>query len=270
MTNTELTTVADPKAIVAHQRRFVEAMRDEIIRNHTIEMQGKRYVRVAGGTAIANALGLTVMEQESEFVPETPDLGAHWRATAEVVDAAGIVRSRGCGRVFLSEDRWGTAPPHAAAAMAGTRAAARALRYVLGHYYIALGAADTPSEEMEVVMAHGSSPRPARPATRPATPATPEQAFVKSHTTVTAVDEHRGNTNGRDWCKYKIHTDRGVLTTFNSDFAAVASSAITGGVQVIASAKAGRHGLDLTAIAFAEEPSLEAVAMDDETADWNP
>jgi hypothetical protein len=274
MTSTELTTVADPKAIVAHQRRFVEAMRDEILRNHTIEMDGKRYVKVAGGTAIANALGLTVMEQESDFIAETPDLPAHWRAIAIVVDAAGVTRGRGCGRVFLTERRWGNAEPYAAAAMAGTRAAARALRYVLGHYYIALGAADTPSEEMEMVIAERQSPRPASPrpeSPRPASPAA-TAAFRNEECVVTAVDQHRGSTNGRDWVKFKIHTDRGTLTTFNGDIAKVAESALASGVAVIATAKAGRHGLDAVSMKLAEasEAVLEAVPMNDGVEDWNP
>lgn len=271
MTSTELTTVADPKAIVAHQRRFVEAMRDEILRNHTIEMDGKRYVKVAGGTAIANALGLTVMEQESDFVAETPDLPAHWRAIAVVVDAAGVTRGRGCGRVFLTERRWGNAEPYAAAAMAGTRAAARALRYVLGHYYIALGAADTPSEEMEMVIAERQAPRQASP--RQASPASPPaQAFRNEECIVTAVDQHRGTTNGRDWVKFKVHTDRGTLTTFNGDIAKVAESALASGVAVIATAKSGRHGLDAVSmkLAAAPETALEAVPMDDGIEDWNP
>ncbi len=138
-----------------------------VVQHLTIELQGKRYVQVAGATAVAAALGYSVREAEggSRYVPETDDLPGYWECTAEVLDPNGAVIGRGTGMVDDHERPWNTRPHFARRAMASTRAAGRALRLAVGHLFAGLGAGvqSVTAEEMpEVAYEPPQAPTPAK------------------------------------------------------------------------------------------------------------
>lgn len=237
---------------------LVSAVRRVVVERHVLRIGDRAYVRVAGGTAIANAMGLTVREASCEYVPEGTQ-PAHWHAIAEVVDERGQIVGRGSGRVFSDEPRWQQAERFAAAAMAGTRAAARALRYVLGHVYVAMELADTPAEEMEAI-----TPRrevidvPARVVPPP--PPTNSLPTGPVTATVTAVESRQGTTNGRAWTKHKITLgDLGPTYTFDSKVASMAEEALAQALAVevtLAPSKRGQS-VDLKSLRIVSPPMEE-------------
>jgi hypothetical protein len=112
-----------------------------VLEHLTVPLQGKRYVTVAGATAVASAFGYSVREAEggSRYVPATDDLPGYWECVAEVLDPAGVVIGRGTGMVSDDERPWSTRPHFARRAMASTRSAGRALRMCVGHLFVGLG-----------------------------------------------------------------------------------------------------------------------------------
>jgi len=112
-----------------------------VVTHLTTELQGKRYVTVAGATAVASALGYSVREAEggSRYVRKTDDLPGYWECTAEVLDPSGAVIGRGSGMVADDEPMWKGRQHFARRAMASTRAAGRALRLAVGHLFAGLG-----------------------------------------------------------------------------------------------------------------------------------
>jgi len=141
--STELTK-AKPAANPAleplrHQVGIVQALAPQILSRYAINLQGKKYVQVAGATLIANAMGYTVRE----VGVERKDFGGGvtgWEATAEILDLeTGAIIGRGSGIVTDDENPWGSRPHCARRAMASTRAAGRALRLSMGHLFAYLG-----------------------------------------------------------------------------------------------------------------------------------
>jgi len=140
-----------------------------VVSHLTTELQGKRYVTVAGATAVASALGYSVREAEggSKYVPKGEHLPGYWECTAEVLDPTGAVIGRGTGMVADDESPWSKRPLFAKRAMASTRAAGRALRLAVGHLFAGLGAGvqtvtleEMPMEESEPARAPKPSPPP--------------------------------------------------------------------------------------------------------------
>lgn len=123
-----------PDAVPAVVARYV-------LEHLTVPLQGKKYVTVAGATAVASALGFSVREAEgcSRYIAPTDHLPGYWECTAEVLDPAGMVIGRGSGMVTDDERPWSTRPHFARRAMASTRAAGRALRMCVGHLFVGLG-----------------------------------------------------------------------------------------------------------------------------------
>ena len=128
-----------PATFVAAQDAAIVARRmgSIIAERYSVDLQGKRYVTVAGATLLANALGLHVREVEVKYMQLGDATG--WEATAEVVDADGRVIGRGSGICLTSESAWARRPEFARRAMASTRAAGRALRLCCGHMFSMLG-----------------------------------------------------------------------------------------------------------------------------------
>ena len=144
-----------------------------VVQHLTTELQGKRYVTVAGATAVASALGYSVREAEggSRYVRKTEDLPGYWECTAEVLDPSGAVIGRGTGMVADDESPWNRRQHFARRAMASTRAAGRALRLAVGHLFAGLGAGvqSVTLEEMpEVEYEPPKASTPAKAATPPA------------------------------------------------------------------------------------------------------
>jgi hypothetical protein len=138
-----------------------------VVDHLTQNLQGKRYVTVAGGTAIASALGYSVREVGMVYHPPTEFLPGMWEATAEVLDPAGLAIGRGTGVVADDERPWNTRPLFARRAMASTRAAGRALRLCLGHLFVGLGAGFTATTLEEMPEEVADAPTPQRAATPP-------------------------------------------------------------------------------------------------------
>ena len=236
---------------------LVSAVKRVVVERHVLRLGDRAYVRVAGGTAIANAMGLTVREASCEYVPEGTQ-PAHWHAIAEVVDERGQIVGRGSGRVFSDEPRWQQAERFACAAMAGTRAAARALRYVLGHVYVAMELADTPAEEMEAITPRDFIDVPARVVPPP--PPTKSLPTGPVTATVTAVESKDGITNGRPWTKYKITLgDLGPAYTFDSKVAGLAEEALAQslGVEVTLALSKRGQSVDLKSFRIVEQAMEE-------------
>lgn len=146
MSSTDLARIppADTKKLLAleplrGQVDIVKALAPEIMKRYTIQLQGKTYVQVAGATLLANGMGYTVREVEVKRV----DFGGGvtgWEATCEIFDIeTNTVIGRGSGIVTDDEKPWGSRPQFARRAMASTRAAGRALRLSLGHFFAYLG-----------------------------------------------------------------------------------------------------------------------------------
>jgi hypothetical protein len=128
---------ADALARSGNALRVAASMGSTIIQRYSVELQGKRYVTVAGATLLANGLGYTVREVSVTYMTLGDATG--WEAVAEVIDSDGRVIGRGSGICLDSESTWARRPEFARRAMASTRAAGRALRLCLGHLFGMLG-----------------------------------------------------------------------------------------------------------------------------------
>jgi hypothetical protein len=149
--STELATVeaATPLTRARFEAHVAKEMGPHVVRTFSIELQGKRYVQVAGATALASGCGYAVREVEVRRFDVDGIKG--WEATAEIVDrSTGYVIGRGSGIVTDDERPWGSRPQFARRAMASTRAAGRALRLSLGHLFALMGdrVATVTAEEM--------------------------------------------------------------------------------------------------------------------------
>jgi hypothetical protein len=157
-----------------------------VLKSHTVELQGKRYVMVSGATMVANALGYTVREVSVERKQFEPGLSG-WEAVCEVVDIeTGVAIGRGSGIVADDERPWGNRPQFARRAMASTRAAGRALRLSMGHLFGYLGdrVQSTTLEEMPVE----APERPSAPKPSPE----PVPGYERLH--VISVAQKKGKT----------------------------------------------------------------------------
>jgi hypothetical protein len=131
--------VFDSLALAREHSRIAREMGNFILTNHSELLQGKRYIRVSGATALANGCGYTVREVCGQRMEWSPGLTG-WEVTCEIIDVqTGITIGRGTGIVTDDEKLWSTRPQFARRSMASTRAAGRALRLALGHLFVLLG-----------------------------------------------------------------------------------------------------------------------------------
>jgi hypothetical protein len=203
---------------VAQNEQLLRAIAPTIKKNHVIMQRGQSYVCVAGGIAIANALGFTIATDE--VVAHNDDDGKYYSAVASLIDSTtGITIGKATGYVGMDEERWASAPLYARRSMTSTRAVARMLRQNFGHFYVALGHSDTPLEELPDIP---DNPRPDnRGFNKPPVADAPDGHQIMH---VTAVDEW--SKEGADWTKYTITLAEGYsVTTFKDAFADIAKSA---------------------------------------------
>ena len=150
-----------PQERITENAELVVALAPEIQREHLANIQGKEYMCVGGGIAIANALGFTI---SVSGITRDQDLGV-FEATAEMRNGlTNEVVATAVGYVGDDESRWVNGPKFALLSMTQTRAEAKLCRANFGHLYTIFGAASaTPAEEMGGIRDNG----PQSPAPRP-------------------------------------------------------------------------------------------------------
>jgi len=191
------TTPATPLSVegrIEANKRVIGLLAPELQKHHLLELNGQRYMRVAGGIALAQALGFTISVGD---VVRSEDADGAWLACkAELKDvSSGLVVAEATGYVGFDEQQWATATRAARMSMTQTRAIAKLCRSNFGAMYTLLGATkDTPAEEMTAVA-------PETPAAAPAViaqaPQSPEQARDERSSwgvsdTIDAIDEKQG------------------------------------------------------------------------------
>jgi hypothetical protein len=147
---TDLTTI-DKSAGALHHRQATDAagMCKQIVVKTAMNLQGRKYVRVEGWQAIANAFGCVASAHSVERV------SSGFRATGQVRRIAdGIIVAEAEGFVGDDETKtWANRPEYARRAMAQTRAISRACRSAFGFVIVLMdaGLETVPAEEMDFV-----------------------------------------------------------------------------------------------------------------------
>jgi len=235
--NTPLAEMSVQQRISSNDQ-LVAALAPVIKKNHVLMQGGKSYVCVAGGIAIANALGFTIGTGTVTFHEETD--GKFYSAEATLIDK-GVEIGRATGYLGMDEDRWSSAPLYARRSMCSTRAVARLLRQNFGHFYVALGHSDTPSEELPSGgfsvdpvtsstggMGNMTSTGASKKYDKATTPAPKGEESYH----VTAVDEW--SKDGATWTKYTITLAEGFkVVTFEASLATQAEVALSTGDPVM-------------------------------------
>ena len=135
-----------PQDRIKQNEELVRVLAPVVQREHLQNVQGKEYMCVGGGMAIANGMGFSISVSEVTF---DKDLGVY-SAVARMTD--GVVESSAIGYVGDDEARWVRGPKYALMSMTQTRAIAKLCRANFGHLYTLLGAASaTPAEEMSAL-----------------------------------------------------------------------------------------------------------------------
>ena len=204
-----------PQERIKQNEDLVKVLAPEVQREHLQNVQGKEYMCVGGGIAIANGMGFTISVSEVTF---DKDLGVY-SAVARMTD--GVVESSAIGYVGDDEARWVRGPKFALMSMTQTRAIAKLCRANFGHLYTLLGAASaTPAEEMSAVPTSTESSLPPREE-RAAPPSPPSggddrlNGNVEKIPVACVVLREGVGKNGRPWTLYGITTDDGYqLETF--------------------------------------------------------
>jgi hypothetical protein len=161
--NTDLVTV-EKGSHISHHRQATDAagVCKAIVVKTAMSLQGRKYVRVEGWQAIANAFGCVASAMNVERV----DTG--FRAVGQVrriTDGAILAEAEG----FVGDDEkktWAGRPEYAKRAMAQTRAISRACRSAFGFVVVMMDAnlETTPAEEMDFSPPVDAVIRKARPA----------------------------------------------------------------------------------------------------------
>ena len=221
---------------IRSNEQLVAALAPVIKKNHVLMQGDQSYVRVAGGIAIANALGFTIATAAVEYHDDAD--GKYYSAEAMLIDGGKEI-GRATGYLGMDEDRWSGQPVYARRSMCSTRAVARLLRQNFGHFYVALGHSDTPSEEVpqgDFTVRPMSVSKPA-PRQGPSGIGTYEKATTpapsgESEYHVTAVDDF--SKEGASWTKYTITLAEGFkVVTFKADEATMAEVALSTGKPIV-------------------------------------
>ncbi len=137
-----------PNALELHRRATdVAGVCREIVLRTAQTIQGRKYVRVEGWQAIANAYGFVASARDVEHVP------GGIRAIGEVRRVSdGLVIATAEGFVGEDESMWAGRPEYARRAMAQTRSISRACRSALAFVVVLIDGdlSTTPAEEVPV------------------------------------------------------------------------------------------------------------------------
>lgn len=140
--------VLTPQDRLKQNSELIMLLAPQIKSKHLANIQGKLFMCVGGGIAVANALGYTVSVSEATI---DKDMKAT-KATATLHNSEGVAVASAVGYVGDDEARWSNGPVFARYSMTQTRAEAKLCRANFGHLYCVLGAStDTPAEEMQGV-----------------------------------------------------------------------------------------------------------------------
>jgi hypothetical protein len=241
-----------PTERITANEKLLAAIGPIIKKDHTIKQDGKLYVKYAGGAAIANALGYHISTSKPEFCDNAE--GKYYECTAYLMDGGKVI-AEAIGVLGMDEPRWADAEIYAKRSMCQTRAGARVCRQNFAHFYIAIGASDTPWEEIPT-----SQPSPqmkrvtSRPAASTAAPGNDLRTIPTDENGNEPVDgvynvtkcelKREGEGANGPWHIHTIHTAEGYsFDSFNvnpNDFTDEAIAAgMTAGVKQVKQTKYG-------------------------------
>ncbi|WP_025324485.1 hypothetical protein [Deferrisoma camini] len=190
---TDLVVIDNQRALPAVQTRLATdaagACKEIVIRTAQ-QISGRKYVRVEGWQAIANAFGCVASARDVERVE------GGYRAIGEVRRIAdGMVIATAEGFVGDDEKLWAKRPEYARRAMAQTRAISRACRSAFAFVVVLMdaGLETTPAEEMVGVEIVDDSPRPNKTPSKK--PSTKKNATSDPVETVRALAREQGLTD---------------------------------------------------------------------------
>jgi len=201
--STELVKVESGTSL-SHYRQASDAagVCKQIVVKTAMQLQGRKYVRVEGWQAIANAFGCVASARSVERV-ETG-----FRAIGEVRRVAdGVIVAEAEGFVGDDETKtWANRPEYAKRAMAQTRAISRACRSAFGFVVVMMDAGldTTPAEEMEYIV----EPEPVKVRPRFQPPATRQEPAPSARATADDMQRSRLAVNrASDTRTLEVHRD---------------------------------------------------------------
>jgi hypothetical protein len=233
-----------PMERIERNKELIGVLSPIIKDHHLANIQGKNYMCVGGGIAVANAMGYAVSVSAVTYEKSM----AVYEATAELRDSTtGVLVATAVGYVGDDESRWAKGPAYARLSMTQTRAEAKLLRANFGSVYVLLGAStDTPAEEMSGVVSQ-DNPGTAKSTPAPPTkkknsaPATPGEKELKS----IVVDQVR-IVEGAGWTLILIIDQEGTeYATFDEDIKLQAERAKEKGTSVAIEYSSGPKGLKI-------------------------
>jgi len=225
---TEVLPPVTPMERIERNREMISLLAPQVQKAHLVSMQGKSYMCVAGGIAVANALGYAISVGDVEYEKTE----GKYKAQATMTDVnTGAAVATAWGYVFEDESRWMKGPKFALYSMTQTRAEAKLCRANFGNIYTLLGASsDTPAEEMMGV--EQSSAPAAAPVQQQSSsvegvkaPRKPQPAegVLEKTIMVSNVEHKQGSTNGSDWQLWLVvSTDGDNYGTFDEKVASAA------------------------------------------------
>jgi len=190
-----------PQQMIQQNGDLVRMLAPEIQSHHLANIQGKSYMCVGGGIAIANSQGYTI--SVGDVIEDTS--AGRWKARASLHNnMTGAEVAFAWGYVYDDEQRWMGGPKAARDSMTQTRAQAKMCRANFGHLYVLMGAATaTPAEEMQMVQATAPVARPSRAAqaSRPsvAAPSVPAERATAVVQPATNTAESVDPPQDSDW-----------------------------------------------------------------------
>lgn len=147
-TNETAMVLVTPQELVKRSKDAIAAIRDVVEKHYIEEIDGKRYLKVAGAQAMATSLGYTTGTSTCRYIAKGEDgIPGRWEAVATVM-LQGQVVATGISAVFDDERGWSRKPHFARMGMASTRATGRALKGVMGWATALVGAEGSLAEEM--------------------------------------------------------------------------------------------------------------------------
>lgn len=249
----ESTAPLTPTERITANEKMLAAIGPVIKKDHVIDQRGQSYVKVAGGVAIANALGFTISTTKPALIDDTE--GQYYETTAYLLDNGRII-AEAVGYLGMDEDRWVSEPIYSRRSMAQTRAVARLCRQNFAHFYIAIGASDTAWEEIPVEASRPTPMKVAKKITRKA--AAPNETITVptdengnepadgKYQVTKCVLKKQGESNHGTWQIHTIHTAEGYeFDSFNVDPEDFTDEAVQAGLSAtVKGIKSTQYGYD--------------------------